>query len=182
VIRLAPVVAAAALVAGCGGSKPAATVTQPTVPDPAAAMRALIVTQPSLAGTVRTLYQGSEWAVVQSTAAGKANALAFHLVGGRWRPDRSGLVKVDILGPRPGTRGAPAIPQVAIEFKAPTPFVESALWVDGTELQEKGGGTPRRGTIYGAPGQSLAPGAHVAVGYARTATTGTAVAWLFSVG
>ena len=62
-----------------------------------------------------------------------------------------------------------------------TPFVESALWVDGTQLQLQGGGTPTRGTIYGAPAANLRPGDHVAVGYARTSSTGTAVAWVFKV-
>ena len=70
---------------------------------------------------------------------------------------------------------------MAIGIKSPAPFVESALWVDGTELIEKGGGTPTDGTIYGAPAKDLAPGFHVAVGYARTATTGTALAWVFRV-
>ena len=60
--------------------------------------------------------------------------------------------------------------------------VETALWLDGTELAEKGGGSPTRGTIYGAAARELPAGMHVAVGYARTATTGTAVAWVFRVG
>jgi hypothetical protein len=182
--RLVLVAAVGLLAAGCGGSKPATTATTATVstPDPAAAMRTLIAADLSLAGTVRTLYEGTSWAVVQSTAPGKASAVAFHLAGGKWLPDRSDEVKITILGPERGARAAPATPQVAIEFKAPQPFVESALWVDGTELQEKGGGSPTSGTIYGAPAKPLTAGPHVAVGYARTATTGTAVAWVFDVG
>ena len=77
---------------------------------------------------------------------------------------------------------APKLPQVAIQFSGKTPFVESALWVDGMELVEKGGGSPTRGTIYGAPAANLKPGEHVAVGYARTALSGAAVAWVFKVG
>ena len=49
------------------------------------------------------------------------------------------------------------------------------------ELQVKGGGSATRGTIYGAPSPPLAPGKHVAVGYARTATTASVVAWSFAV-
>ena len=82
--------------------------------------------------------------------------------------------------PQPGAT-ASILPQVAIQFTALTPFVESALWVDGTQLQLQGGGTPTRGAIYGAPAANLRPGDHVAVGYARTGSTGTAVAWLFRV-
>ena len=66
-------------------------------------------------------------------------------------------------------------------MRSTTPLVESALWVDGNRLVEKGGGTPTNGTIYGAPGE-LAPGTHTAVGYARTAQSGSAVAWRFVVG
>ena len=64
-------------------------------PTSAAAMSALIKTQPALAGKVRTVYQGTAWAVVQTSAGGKAHAVAFRLVGGRWRADQSGKVKVD---------------------------------------------------------------------------------------
>jgi hypothetical protein len=71
---------------------------------------------------------------------------------------------------------------VAAELSAPGPLVESALWVDGVELLEKGGGlTATRATIYGAPVAPLRRGRHVAVAYARTATTGTAVAKVFRV-
>jgi hypothetical protein len=172
------------VLAGCGGSSSSApsTTTVASVPDPAAAMRTLIRADPALGGTVHTLYQGSTFAVVESTAPHRANAVAFHLLAGHWRPDRTDNVKISILGPARDAVNAPATPQVAIEFSAPAPFVETALWVDGTELEEKGGGSPTKGTIYGAPAHPLKRGPHVAVGYARTAATATAVAWIFTVG
>jgi hypothetical protein len=137
--------------------------------------------EPAFAGgTVKTLYQGTSWSVVQVTKGKTARAQAFELLGGHWKPDTSDNVKVEILGPQPNAK-ATKMPQVAIQITSPAPFIESALWVDGKELIEKGGGTPTRGTIYGAPAKNLAPGLHVAVGYARTATTGTAVAWVFHV-
>jgi hypothetical protein len=149
-----------AVLAGCGSSsKNVVTTTAPAKPGPG-----------------RVLYQSGGWAVTVSGS----DARAQHLVGGTWRTDRSGLVKISILGPH-GT--APATPQVAVELSAHAPLVESGLWVDGTELLEKGGGlTPKRGTIYGAPGQPLAPGRHVAVAYARTTVQATAVAWTFVTG
>lgn len=171
------------VLAGCGSTKHTAsttTTTTPAVPSPAAAMRALLIAPGSADAVVKTLYQGTSWAVVQETNKGHALAEAFELLGGKWKPDTSGNVKVQILGPQPGSK-ATKLPQVAIEVTSPAPFVESAIWVDGTELIEKGGGTPTRGTIYGAPAKNLTPGFHVAVGYARTATTGTAVAWVFHV-
>jgi hypothetical protein len=171
------------VLAGCGGSsKPAAVTTKPAPPSPAGAMRTFVAAkEPSFTGgAVKTLYQGTSWSVVQVTKKSRALAEAFELLGDRWKVDTSGNVKVDILGPQSGSK-ATKMPQVAIEVNSPAPFVESAIWVDGTEVIEKGGGTPTRGTIYGAPAKDLAPGLHVAVGYARTATTGTAVAWIFHV-
>ena len=123
------------------------------------------------------LYAGGDWAV--SVTAGKATA--YHLVGKSWRADRTGAVKIAILGPKRGAHAA-AIPQVAVELSAPKPLVESGIWVDGQELQVKGGGlTPTHGTIYGAPLAPLAKGRHTAVAYGRTDTTASAVAWTFKV-
>jgi hypothetical protein len=152
----------------CGSSDnaapPATTTTQPKI-EPVAVLGA----------GAKTIYEGTGWGVV---VAGH-KAVAVHLVRGRWQPDRTGRVKVTILGPH-GTTGQ--VTQVAAGLKAKTDLVESGLWVDGTELLEKGGGTtPTSGTIYGANDGKLKPGVHVAVAYGRTATSGTAVAWTFTV-
>ncbi len=160
---LSLLLALAVATTGCGGSKHAATTTVP--PRPAAAVGA----------GAKTLYQSSNgWAVVQD--GGKA--VALHLVGGSWRPDRTRTVHIRILGP---VHSATRQPQVAAEISAPNDLAETALWVDGEELLVKGGGSPRRGTIYGTTAAPLAPGAHVAVAYGRTAIAATAVAWTFRV-
>ena len=124
---------------------------------------------------MQTLYRGAAWGV--DVKDGKAEVL--HLVGGKWVVDTSHAVEITILGPKPNEL-APNPPQVAIAMHSKTPLVESALWVDGYRLFEKGGGTPTNGTIYGAP-NPLPAGTHTAVGYARTAFGGTAVAWTFTV-
>jgi hypothetical protein len=127
--------------------------------------------------SAKPLYESGNWKVV--VEGGKATAQ--HRVDGKWQADTSGVVHVAILGPHVNAAG-PAMPQVAAELTAPTPLVESGLWVDGVELLEKGGSlSPRRGTIYGAPEAPLAKGTHTAVAYARTATRATAVAWTFRV-
>jgi hypothetical protein len=150
---------------GCGRAHEAAS-TQPTTTE------ATLDPTSVLGPGAHTIYQGTGWAVVAS--GGKA--VAARLVGDVWRPDRTGKVRVTILGPHGRT---PKITQVAAGLKAPTALVESALWVDGAELLEKGGGSPTNGTIYGAT-TALKPGKHLAIAYARTATTGTAVAWTFT--
>jgi hypothetical protein len=163
--RLVPLLLAGVVVAGCGSGQTASTTTTAAPPDPAAAV-----------GGGTTLYQGGAWAVVVKSDT----AVALHLAGGEWQPDRSGKVKVSLLAPH-GT--VAPISQVAAELSARTPLVESGLWIDGVELLEKGGGlTSTRGTIYGAPSSALATGKHLAVAYARTATAATAVARVFRVG
>jgi hypothetical protein len=157
------VVGVALAAAGCGSSSNEAATTTASPPS---------------AGPGHVLYQGSAWAVVLHDG----KAVAKHLVDGSWVADRSRAVKVSVLGPKAGSTGNPRRPQVAAELKAASPFVESALWVDGVELLEKGGElTPAHGTIYGAPASPLRPGRHTAVAYARTSTHATAVAWTFSV-
>lgn len=129
-----------------------------------------------LLGTgAHVLYSGGAWAVVTKGTT----AIAAHRVGGVWKADRGGVVKLDILGP---DGKASSTPQVAVEMRGPTHLVEEGLWVDGTELIEKGGGTtPERVTVYGAPEGKLKPGKHTAVAYGRTETHGSAVAWTFTV-
>jgi hypothetical protein len=159
VAKLACLLVLAVIAVGCGSS--AAKPSGPPRPGPG-----------------QIVYQGSEWAVVID--GGKATA--EHLVGAGWQAASQGTVKIDVLGPKPGSKGNAGTPQVAAALSAGGELAESALWVDGVELLEKGGGlTPTKGTIYGAPAAPLTKGRHTAIAYARTATHAFAVAWTFSV-
>ena len=57
-----------------------------------------------------------------------------------------------------------------MEITAKAPFVESALWVDGTMLERAGRRQPDQRHDLRRPGHGARAGTHVAVGYARTAT------------
>jgi hypothetical protein len=164
--RLSVLLVAVAFAAGCGSSKHAPTTqSTTTVPSPATAVPGAHV-----------LYAGGNWAVVLK----RTDATVVHLAGGTWHPDGTGRVTIEILGPKPGSEAA-SLPQVAAQLTAPAPgLVESGLWVDGKALDVKGGGTPRRTTIYGAPAKALAAGRHVAVAYGRTSATGSVRAWAFT--
>jgi hypothetical protein len=161
--RLAVLLLLAPAVAACGSKSSAPTTTAAaSPPDPASAVGG------------HTVYRAGDWAVVVKGD----KAVALHLVGDVWQPDRTGRVKVTFLG---SNSVQPTTSQVAAELVAPAKLVESALWVDGVELLEKGGGlTATRGTIYGAA-SNLAKGKHVAVAYARTGNAATAVARVFRV-
>jgi hypothetical protein len=161
--KLVALLVLAVAAAGCGSKSPSPTRTAAAAPaDPASALGG------------RTLYRAGNWAVVTKGDT----AVALHLVGRTWRPDRTGRVKVELLGPH-GVQ--PPTTQVAAQLSARTPLVESGLWVDGVELIEKGGGlSPTRGTIYGAT-SNLPKGKHVVVAYARTANAATAIAKTFRV-
>ena len=158
-MRLLALLLAALALAGCGGSSASVTTTSAAAPP----------------GPGTTLYAGGDWAVVVDGD----KATAFHRVAGTWHADKSGAVKIRILGPDGNV--APT-PQVAAELSAKKPLIESGMWVDGQELLVKGGGlTATKGTIYGAPAAPLTKGTHVAVAYARTSAHATAVAWSFRV-
>jgi hypothetical protein len=154
------------LAAACGG-KSSAPPTTTSLPQPGGV----------LGSSGRTLYNGGDWAVVTQGT----RVAVTHLVAGRWSLESKSNVKISILGPQPLGKVA-AIPQVAVELKAPSALVEDGLWVDGKELLEKGGGLHANDqTIYGAPDTKLAKGVHVAIAYGRTASSGAAVRWTFTV-
>jgi hypothetical protein len=148
------------LLAGCGGGGSSTTTSADTPPPHKG----------------KTLYTSNGWTV---TLDGTTPTL-WRFVGDKWVVDDSRAVKITVLGPEPN-KVAPNPPQVAITMRSKQPLVESALWVDDLHLFEKGGGSRTNATIYGAPANALAPGKHVAVGYARTAFGGTVVAWSFQV-
>jgi hypothetical protein len=159
--RLLPFALVLALVAGCGSTKHASA--------PPASPAGL------LGAGGKVLYAGGDWAVVTRGD----RVVAAHLENGTWHADRSGIVKVSVLGP---AKRAAAQPQVAASISGPSRIVEEGLWIDGVELLEKGGGLkPSSVTVYGAPDGKLKAGPHVAVAYGRTQDHGTAVAWTFTV-
>jgi hypothetical protein len=124
----------------------------------------------------KTLYTAAGWTI---TLAGDKPTL-YHYVNDKWVVDRSHAVTIEILGPEPNEK-APNPPQIAIAMHSKQPLRDYATWIDDLRIFEKGGGSPTNYTIYGAPANPLDPGTHLAVGYARTASGGTVVAWTFRV-
>lgn len=145
---------------------------------------------PSLHAAVRHLfgsayanpvYNQTPWAVVQIGQGAHAQAVVFHLAGGRWIADRSNRVTVVILGPKPGSTHEP-ITQLAIAVRASAPITQSAIFLDGLFLPAKVAGSPHDYTVYGAPTSKLKKGLHTVIGFGSTKTHGTAVLWHYRVG
>jgi hypothetical protein len=124
----------------------------------------------------KTLYTAAGWTITLD----QGKPTLYHYVGNKWVVDRSRAVAIEILGPKPN-KVAPNPPQIAIAMHSKQPLIEYATWIDDLRIFEKGGGSPTNYTIYGAPANPLDPGTHLAVGYARTASGGTVVAWRFRV-
>jgi len=133
---------------------------------------------------------GGNWAVAwtsgthtaEGTTEFMAYAVALRLQGGRWLASIAGPVQLNPLGPDDGAE-ASAQPQVAVEIKADEPIVDTALLVDGTPIDTRGGGPSTDYiSIYGAPAEPLEPGRHVAVAFARAGTSAAARAWWFTTG
>jgi hypothetical protein len=119
VAKLACLLILAVIAVGCGSS--AAKPTGPATPGPG-----------------QVVYQGSEWAVVID--GGKATA--EHLVGEAWQTAVQGTVKIDVLGPKPGSKGNAGTPQVAAALSAGGELSESAP----RPPRSRRAGTPRSRT------------------------------------
>ena len=178
-MRRAVLVLAVLALAGCGGSKHAATTSTGAATasgPPAAELRRLLGTSTA---TVRAA--GGRWWVAWAVVGGRARTGVLERGPGGWRSVAGAAIGWTPLGPQPGGHAA-AVPQVAVEIKAPSPIVDTALWVDGRPIDTRGGGlTTKLITIYGAPAAPLGTGRHVVVAFARAGTTASAAAWLFTV-
>jgi hypothetical protein len=151
---------------------------------------AATVTTPSLHAAEQKLfgsayanpvYNQAPWAVVQVGRGTAAKVVVFHLTGGEWVVDESQAVKVEILGPQPGSTKS-AITQLAIAVRAPATITQSALFLDGLFLPAKVAGSSRDYTVYGAPTYKLKRGLHTVIGFGSTKTHGSAVLWHYRVG
>jgi len=132
---------------------------------------------------------GPTWAVVaitneteSSTAPPAAFATVLRREGGRWRHEVGSPVRLEPIGPAPGSRERLVV-QVAARVIAHAPIGAVALWIDGFSVETKGGASPdgRRYTAFSNLTERLAPGRHYVVGYAQAGSSASALAWAFTV-
>ena len=107
-------------------------------------------------------------------------AAALRRVGGTWRVELGGPVRVRALGPDPGTRQR-QVRQIAAAVTGATGKGYALLWLDGLTLPAK---TARLGTsltIYANLPSRVLRGRHAVVAFASEGNQASALAWTFVV-
>ena len=132
---------------------------------------------------------GPIWAVVAITNDGPkqaappaAFAVTLRREDGRWRHELGGPVRIEPIGPGPGSRTR-LVAQVAARIAAGAPITAAALWVDGAAMEVKGGASPdgKRYTAFANLVEPLPVGRHFVVAFASTDGSASALAWAFTV-
>ncbi len=132
---------------------------------------------------------GPTWAVVAITndrrmqgAPPAAFAATLRREEGLWRHELRGPVRIEPIGPEPGSRTR-LVAQVAARIAAGAPITAAALWVDGAAMEVKGGASPdgKRYTAFANLVEPLPAGRHFVVAFASTDGSASALAWAFTV-
>ena len=97
--------------------------------------------------------------------------------GGGWKIDL-GEIGIGSLTPAPLATVEPR-PIVGVGTEAAEPITRTHLWLDGKSLRAQRLPAGARQAISGRPAGSLKGGWHVAVAFARTKRTASAIAWTF---
>lgn len=116
--------------------------------------------------------------VAAVAAPGAAFAAALRLEADEWLLELGGPIRIRPLRPDPGET-VDSLTQVAAEFKASSPILEAGLWLDGTAVPAKSGGTsPSYITVF-AEVSKLALGPHSMVAFVVAGEEASALAWAF---
>jgi hypothetical protein len=101
----------------------------------------------------------------------------LRLEGKDWKVELGGPIALEVLGPRPGSRGP--VGQVGVEVHTPGGVGDSLLYVDGSTLDARAYSGPKGATVFANIPGLLRPGRHVAVAYADRGDSAAATAWTF---
>ena len=109
-----------------------------------------------------------------------AKALAFPLrnENGQWKIETPGPLVFRILGPQPGSTGQ--VSQIAFEVHSPGVVDDAVVWVDGRLIRPTLAPAKGRATVFASLSRPLAPGTHIAVGFAQEGNEASAEAWTFT--
>jgi hypothetical protein len=151
---------------------------------------ALLLTTPSPVPAARQIAHTQAPLVLRGDIDAQSAVIAFGgpkpvavVVGytnGRWRELPYGTVRVQPLGPDPGSVSRRPVVQLAAQFSAASQIIQAGLWVDGRPVHGKPHGTATRFTAYGAT-PKLGRGRHYATAVAGAAGSALARIWTFRV-
>jgi len=164
-------------------SKPSQRRVGPTADDFAKSeARALQRTlAPFARGTLPVLISeniGGGFGLVALSRGKHAYAVPFRREGGMWRVELPGPLRIEVLGPPPGSRGK-FVNQIGVETHGPQGPGVALLYVDGVTLDARSFSSAKGSTIFANFATKLEPGRHTAVAFASTDSNAAAKAWTF---
>lgn len=107
----------------------------------------------------------------------RAWAGALRLEGAEWKLELPGPLTLEVLGPRPGSRGP--VGQIGVEVHGRGAEGNALLYLDGVSLVVRAAVGPASATVFANLASRLAPGLHNAVAFANRGGDAAASAWTF---
>ena len=119
-----------------------------------------------------------QFGIVALARGRHAYATPLRNEGNAWRVELPGPLRMEVLGPPPGSRGK-FLNQIGVETHGPGGAGFALLYLDGVTLDPKTYPGPNSATVFANFENSLEPGRHTAVAFVSTANNAVARAWTF---
>jgi hypothetical protein len=119
-----------------------------------------------------------QFGVVAIRSGAKALAFPLRNENGQWKIETPGPLVFRILGPQPGS--TEQVSQIAFEVNSPGVVDDAVVWVDGRLVRPTLAPAKGRATVFASLRRPLAPGTHIAVGFAQEGNEASAEAWTFA--
>jgi hypothetical protein len=119
-----------------------------------------------------------EFGLIALSRGGSAYAVPLRREGEVWRVELPGPVRIDILGPPPGSRGK-FVNQIGVEKHGAGGAGIALLYLDGVTLDPQTAADADSATIYANFANPLQPGLHTAVAFTSAGGQAAARAWTF---
>jgi hypothetical protein len=116
--------------------------------------------------------------IVALSRGSHAYAVPLRLEGDVWRVELPGPVRIEVLGPPPGSRGK-FVDQIGVEVHGRGSEGPAVIYADGVTLDANEYAGPKSATIYANLEGGLEKGRHTAVAYAERGDNAAARAWVF---
>lgn len=116
--------------------------------------------------------------LVALSKGSNAYAVPLRREGDVWRVELPGPLRIEVLGPPPGSRGK-FLNQIGVETHGPGGAGLALLYVDGITLDARTFSGPKSATIFANFENTLDPGTHTAVAFSSNGRDAAARAWTF---